>query len=307
MAWQISKTTSTDFAFQYQKWLPTAWDRDALRIAYSGPIRNVCVTIIFCLLGGCSVPHLKENTIDIGGSAGSIYTVQVINSLQSLSDDPNTIPPLFYISAGSVKTQSSVTPGVNLPLGNTVTRTVVTDGVSQIVTPFRAFTLAGTEEWDQSWNIAPAKSARSLGLLRDVYNYVLGHSGVTGPGLVAKFNPPPPKVPAAQSPPSALPPAAPTPASDPFADVRPLVQKVTQMCPSSGCFLADSSGACPKSPDGRVCLDKYQTTYERLTQPHQMTITQSAYDAGVLGDLVLISLQLLQTDNASSGSKPPSS
>jgi hypothetical protein len=87
------------------------------------------VLIAAFALTSCS---LQDNTIDIGGRVGSIYTSQVLENLYSLFDDQSAMPSQFSISKGTIGNSASVTPGLTVPLGNQVTRIGV-GGVSQVV------------------------------------------------------------------------------------------------------------------------------------------------------------------------------
>jgi hypothetical protein len=62
----------------------------------------------------------------------SFYSSQVLENLCNLAYDRNTMPSHFLFSKGTIHTSDSITPGVTIPLGNQVTRTVAVGGVSQV-------------------------------------------------------------------------------------------------------------------------------------------------------------------------------
>ena len=63
-------------------------------------------------LAACSVQQLKDNTLDIGGSVGSIYTSQIIGNLESLDRNLNAMPSLFSLSSGGIHTTNNINPSL---------------------------------------------------------------------------------------------------------------------------------------------------------------------------------------------------
>ena len=234
--------------------------------------------LVGLFLTACSVKQLQDNTVDIGSSTGSIYASQVLDNLNRLARDSNAVPSQFYLDTGKIKTQNTITPNLTIPLGNTVTRTVVSNGVSQVVAPYNALTLGAQEEWDQEWDITPAKSASTLQTLRAAYLYVLG---------MDKNGDFKDKTPEDKSPASGL------------------IHKIFLGCKST-CFWVLSKAPCVQQNDERpsewkdqtgqtwICLGRYGSIYSRLAELRETMVAKEAYDNGVLFDLVLLSLQARQ-------------
>jgi len=135
-------------------------------------------------LAGCSVPHLQGETVNVGSSVGSIYTSQVLENLYDIAQDSNAIPSEFAISQGSIQTSNTITPGVSIPLGNTVTRTVASGGITQVVAPYNGLSLQGSEGWTQSWQISPQEDAQVLRSLHFIYGYVVANACKAGDSVV---------------------------------------------------------------------------------------------------------------------------
>ena len=120
-------------------------------------------------LAGCASWQLNENTLDVGGSVGTMYTNQVLSNLAYLDLHPNTLPSIFSITNGEISTKGTVGATFTLPLGNTVTRTVVANGISEIAAPYTSLGLPLSDEWTQKWMIAPLMKPRQLMFLRAGY------------------------------------------------------------------------------------------------------------------------------------------
>jgi hypothetical protein len=218
------------------------------------------------VVAGCSMTQLRERTVDVGQSVGSIYTSQVLENLYSLAYDRVTIPSLFVVSKGIIHTSDSITPSVSFPLGNQVTRTVASGGITQVVGTYNGIGLQGTETVEQSWEITPQNNALALDRLRAVYLYVLT------PG--DKTNVPPPGQHSAS------------------------FDTIVKECRDDACFrVKGDQDSCvpppsPKDlgPKSWICLGKYQGNLRLATQ-RQMMITKEAYERDILLKLVLYSLQ----------------
>jgi hypothetical protein len=136
---------------------------------------GIALLIAGFALAGCSVPHLQGETVNVGSSVGSIDTSQVLESLYNLANDPNAVPSPFTFSQGTIQTTNSIAPGVSIPLGNQVTRTVASGGITQVVAPYNGLSLQGSEGWTQSWQINPVEDAQVLRTLHFIYSYVVGN------------------------------------------------------------------------------------------------------------------------------------
>ena len=241
-------------------------------------------------LTGCAITQLQGRTVDIGASVGSLYTSQVLENIHRFAEDREVVPSLFVITKGTIHTLNSITPGVAIPLGNQVTRTVAVGGVSQIVGSYNGLTLQGQESWDQGWDIVPKQDTVALRRLRALYLYVLGRlceKSATNKACWEQVT------------------------QDLGPDAKdPFVGLMLQECQRAGdgergCFRLRIKGKpeCvrPSVSDFRVqqwvCLGIYQDIREKLTFDHEMTIWGPAFQRDVLFNLVLYSLKVQSQDN----------
>ena len=264
------------------------------------------------IVAGCSVQQLHDNTIDIGGSVGSIYTAQVLENINALANDLNAMPSHYSISSGQIFSKNSVSPTLSVPLGNTVTRTVVTNGVSQIVSPYNSLQLGASEEWTQTWNITPERNADELRVLRSAYLFVLGE--FNSDEFKVSLNHPTTfrniantdKLEKDKTTTSTQ-----TTSTRLLADSS-LVESIINKClnaPENKCFKILKNSTCSQSTEPGtdqqewtvdhnktwICLGRYGSSYSRLFQKKEMVVYPDAYKAGILFDLVLLSLQLQQS------------
>lgn len=91
-----------------------------------------------------------------------------------MNHNPNAVPSDFILAQGTITTQNQFQPSVSIPYGNTVTRDIVTNTITQVVAPYQSISLSGSQQWQQSWNITPQPHACAIGVLHDAYLYVLG-------------------------------------------------------------------------------------------------------------------------------------
>lgn len=129
----------------------------------------VFIAIGTALISGCSSWQLNENTLDVGGSVSDLFKNQVLTNLATLQQDNYALPSLFQISTGTISTTGDVGATFSAPLGNSVTRTVVSNGVSQIVAPYPSVTFPLSDQWSQNWQISPFIKSRQLEVLRAGY------------------------------------------------------------------------------------------------------------------------------------------
>ena len=132
-----------------------------------------CLIIVGANLTGCASWQLNDNTLDVGGSVGDLYERQVRSNLAYLKQHPNSLPSLFIVDTGEINTQGNVGANFTIPLGNSVTRTVVSNGVSEIVAPYPSLGLPFGDQWSEKWTIKPFMKARQLIYLRAGYLRVL--------------------------------------------------------------------------------------------------------------------------------------
>src|SRR4051794_20667177 len=72
-----------------------------------------CATLLFLgmvTLGGCSTTQLKDQTVGVGRTIGSIYTSQVLENLHSMIQNKNAVPSHFSMKSGSIYTGNAVKP-----------------------------------------------------------------------------------------------------------------------------------------------------------------------------------------------------
>jgi hypothetical protein len=258
-------------------------------------------------LAACSVQQLKDNTLDIGGSVGSIYTSQIIGNLESLDRNLNAMPSLFSLSSGGIHTTNNINPSLTVPLGNTVTRTVVSNGVSQIVAPYNSLGIQASEGWEQTWNIVPEKDPTVLRVLRAVYLYSLGKLDAKVFDDIKDDSPTWEKAAAPQTglgnapitrttttgkADKLMPNSGPSDSHDWRKQIDDLKKELDATCAGGACFQFLSNVPCPSSPsDDVVCIGRYGTLLDRVTQQRELMMPRNAYNKGVLFDIVLFSLR----------------
>jgi hypothetical protein len=270
------------------------------------------------MLAGCSTPHLREQAISVGHSAGSIYTSQVLENLYNTAEENDAIPSLFSFSKGSIQTSNTISPTVNIPIGDTRTQTLVAGnlGVSQLVGNAQGISIGASEVWQQSWDISPEKNPLVLWTLNLVYNYVLGDINDAD----SRLNAITPQQRKSEQPRAPKPPSLQTcsitltsakcqsenklPPSIPSDDTKALIKSIFDRC--ARCFRRKDVGTKCLEPkevmtqndsgkatgtDQWVCLGIYSSLDERIVG-HEMMISESAYREHVLLDLVVLSLQV---------------
>lgn len=236
--------------------------------------------VMIAVLTGCSMTQLQERTIDIGHSVGAIYTSQVLENLHSLLEDRNAMPSHFSIKDGSINTSESIKPSITIPLGNAVTRTAAAGGVSQVVGSYNSVSLDYGASWTQSWNIEPEKDPVALQRLRFLYLFVLGRQPVNGTTARDLFDREMAEV----------------------MHVSQLAESIIGRCSSPQatmpCFrVRQHNDGCVQpaksTESGRdwICLGKYQSIREKMTNKSEMMISGEAYWRNVLFDLVRMSLR----------------
>jgi hypothetical protein len=139
-------------------------------------------------LAGCAHTQLNSNTLDVAGTIESLYREQALTNLSRLIDDPNNIPSQVDISSGSVQTQDSITPSLNLPLGNQIVRNGSTLVIQTIQENVRALMLGVSGSWTQSWSITPVTDTNALSRLRAVYRYAINDYYQENGGLNRRCN-----------------------------------------------------------------------------------------------------------------------
>jgi hypothetical protein len=256
------------------------------------------IVVVVAALTGCSIPHLQDNTIDVGASIGSIYTQQVLENLYRTAHDPHLTPSHFAFSKGTIQTSNSVTPGVSIPIGNQVKRGFSSGvfGVTEIDGPTKGITLQESEGWQQSWEINPENNPADLRGLRTIYQYVLGQTGsVEALRIINSLW--------LQSPPDHPPALG-------HEETITIAKRIIDNCGSGsgGCFWIKVAEECKEPPfwvksatnANWICLGKYTSLYNK-TLGREMMMQTSAFNADVLFDLVALSLQLQRANAIKDG------
>ncbi len=145
------------------------------------------VSVAACLAAcGCASTQLNYNTADLASSINSLTKRQIFFNLAQAMTDPEFVPSQVTISIGTAQTLNSITPSINLPLGNPVVTTnrVATAGgaIGQrndfLSTAVTAVTptlgVQAVDAWNQSWTMSPINSSTQLRRLRVLYQFATG-------------------------------------------------------------------------------------------------------------------------------------
>lgn len=144
--------------------------------------------IIACALSllGCASTQLNYNTQDLASTVDTLVTDQVLSNLAKFINSPNAIPSQITILTGTVTTNDVVNPTITSPLNlaTAVTNTAAnTLGATPSTTLTNAAvktqsnlgaTLLGTDQWTQTWGIAPLIDPDQLRRLRVLYQFGAG-------------------------------------------------------------------------------------------------------------------------------------
>jgi hypothetical protein len=276
-------------------------------------MKTALMSLASLVVAGCSVPQLQYNTTDVGRTVGSIYTDQTLENIYDLANDSNAMPSHYSILGGKIATNNSITPSISVPLGSQVTRTVVTNGVSQIVSPYNSFQLQAGQGWNQEWNIVPDRNVDELRLLRSTYRYVLGQIDEQNfrRDLAHMTNFATQTV-TSKSEGKKISSSSQTTTTHSLADLS-LVENIILECTidqkSGGCFKILKAPTCspPAEPlkgqpeeaidDGQrwTCVGRYGSLYNKVVRGNELVVRSEVFSKGILFDLVLLSLQLQQS------------
>lgn len=137
---------------------------------------------ITCTLSlmSCASAQLNYNTLDIASSVDVVVTGQVLSNLAKFITSPHAIPSQVALTSGTVTTNNSITPGLTSPLSisTLATNTIAQTGLSKTFTNAIANTrgnagasLNATDQWTQTWGIAPLTDPDQLRRLRILYQF----------------------------------------------------------------------------------------------------------------------------------------
>jgi hypothetical protein len=241
------------------------------------------------LLTGCSITKLDGNTVDVGTSVGAIYTNQVLENLILLDGDPDAIPSHFSFEKGSIQTTNTITPGLNIPYGNQVTRTVNTTAPSTVIqAPSDGISLQVMQGWTQSWDIKPVMDPTVMRDLRRVYLTALGKCKLFRDPLWSACKKP-----------------------EWRNRTLTMLELLEGECTGEDqpCFMSLATSICNRMPVSRsnnapdrfvmddmghkwFCLGNYQTTYNKIVRGRELAISERGYTNHVLPELVLYAIEM---------------
>jgi hypothetical protein len=141
-------------------------------------LRLTPILAIAPLLFACASSQLNYNTLDIANSVEGLYTRQALDNLSRYIDEPDAIPSQIDILQGTVQTTASLTPSVNFPLTQSITKTGMRAAATLTTTHTdllagAAGSLGASDTWQQNWNVVPLSDANTLRNLRALYRYVV--------------------------------------------------------------------------------------------------------------------------------------
>jgi hypothetical protein len=128
--------------------------------------RAAAVSCLAILASGCASTQLNYNTLELASTVESLQTKQVLYNISKFIDDPDAIPDQIVVSSGSVATLNSVTPSLSETAAHA---NVVAAAPSATRTLTKVLTGATTDQWTQSWGIAPIADGDDLRRLRALY------------------------------------------------------------------------------------------------------------------------------------------
>jgi hypothetical protein len=141
-------------------------------------MRKFLVLAIFAsAMGGCASTQLNYNTLDLAATTDNLEIQQIFYNVGKFKADPNNaVPAQVAIGSGTVQTAITATPSY----GDSVTRsTAVATTVSatpSVVTTLtrtvlQVLGIQGSDQWTQSWAIAPINDGNALRRLSALYSF----------------------------------------------------------------------------------------------------------------------------------------
>ncbi|MGE8131554.1 hypothetical protein ACQKQD_31795 [Methylobacterium sp. NPDC080182] len=152
-------------------------------------MRNIIFAVtIAAALAGCASAQLNGNTIELSSTVDDIYTKQALNNISKFVDDPNAIPSQMLLTAGVFQTGTSITPSINFPFTDTVTRTLTSaatlSSANARASAGAGAILSGTNSQQQNYTVAPVSDAIFLRNQQALYQHA-----VYGTGLLGRYMP----------------------------------------------------------------------------------------------------------------------
>ncbi len=133
---------------------------------YSSKIAGIAAA---AALAGCASTQLNSNTMEIASTVESLQTRQVLYNISKFIDNYDTIPDQISIGSGTVSVTNSVTPNIS---GTLTSTNVITAAQSTTRAVSKVLGGSGTDQWNESWGIAPVSDGDALRRLRALYLFV---------------------------------------------------------------------------------------------------------------------------------------
>ena len=146
-------------------------------------ILSLLLTCVTFPLFGCASTQLNYNTLDLASTVDSLVTSQVLTNLAKFVESPTAIPSQVAITSGTVTTNNTINPSISDPInaGSTATTTLATSTSNTLTKTFTGnrtnagLSLAGTDQWTQTWGVSPLTDPDQLRRLRVLYQFGAGY------------------------------------------------------------------------------------------------------------------------------------
>jgi hypothetical protein len=148
------------------------------------------------VLSGCASTQINYNTLDIASTYDELVTKQVTFNLRKTYEHSYGIPAFVKVSAQTATTQNSITPTLTLPLSDQIQRVAQITAASTGLTTLnsrtsqfagKSLSLAGTDQWNQTYTLTPVIDPDQLRRLRALYQYVTRTAPLNGPHADEEF------------------------------------------------------------------------------------------------------------------------
>ena len=134
--------------------------------------RNCVLSAVGIALSGCASTQLSVNTADVARSTANIEISQILDNVERFIRDPNAIPSQSLVSAGTISTTNSVSPNPSYGFTKAKQNTIsATPAIQATRTIAQSLGIQASDQWTQSWNIAPVNDGDNLRRLSAIYRY----------------------------------------------------------------------------------------------------------------------------------------
>lgn len=148
-------------------------------------MRALCIFVALAV-GGCASTQLNYNTLDLAGTVDQLVAQQVIYNVIKFVENPEAIPSLVSLPAGSATTINNIGASWSDPISKAKAVTdnlaAVSTGASTrtishaITTNSMTVTPSVSDQWSQNWTLAPITDPDQMRRVRAIYRYALGYS-----------------------------------------------------------------------------------------------------------------------------------